>query len=277
MDRLTVLVPTRNRPDYLRCCLESILDAFGPGQFVVVGDNGDHEVTEPVIAELPDLRITHIKNPPGGTYIKNIQSLIDHCQSEWLSILHDDDYFSPGASQVIEPFIADPAVDFIFADHWVCDHDGIIDEHGSEENSRHYGRDTLLEGPQSDLGLLAVNRSICLDGFYVRTSLARSFRLDVSSPIYSDSRWLIEVCDHARLGVYLPQRLHTYRASLVSLTNSTPPLSAHLDQWRSLQRIVVKNTQTRRRLRMRRLQCLLDILKTLARNFTTRSRLARTP
>lgn len=265
MHDLTILIPTRNRPDDLACTLSSILAEFGPGQKVLLGDNGDWDITSGVLGKFQDLDIVHIKNPPGNTYLRNLRHMIHLCESEWLSVMHDDDFFNRGFKADIEHHFKDPKTDFIFADHWICLGDGTIDEELTERNTKQYGRDLLKPGIQQNPGALAAGLRIALDGFFVRTSLAKSIPFDLSSPIFADNRWLIEICDSSKQTVYLDKRIFTYRVSDVSLTNTYPPIRSLLELGSALRKTKVKNKATKRALSKRKWRHNMSLIKLIIR------------
>ena len=223
-------------------------------------------MTRAILAGFNPDTIKHLAHPPGGTYITNIQTLINQCQTPWLSILHDDDFFVENPPALLI-HLKDPSVDFIFSDHWIATADGTIDKPLSETNTRQYGRDRLVPGVQGNLGILAANRMIPLDGFFIRSSLANGIRLDTSSPCYSDLRWLIEVTDRAGTGVYLDERLFAYQTSTLALTNTTAPLAAHLDQWHSIRKTRAIRPDTKWVVRTRSLFYGLGAAKALIRSF----------
>lgn len=241
---LTILIPTRNRPNDLRVCLESVIKGFGHGQKVVIGDNGDATITAEVVRDFPGLIIQHILNPPGSTYVQNLDKLFRSCQTEWLSVIHDDDFFEPTVGMAIRPLLQDPLTDFIFSDHWVSQSDGTIDVDSSEQFSKQYGRNQLNEGIQPHAGLLAINQRIALDGFFIKKTLACSRELDLSQAIASDLKWLVEVCDRSLKTIYLQQRIFTYRLSAISLTSTANPIETAFNSWRTMRRTEVVRSET---------------------------------
>jgi len=219
IDELTILITTRNRPDFLTVALESVRQAFGEKMKVTIGDNGDPETTQELLRarDYFGLDVTHVANPPGSTYTDNLQTVVDACQTPWFSLLHDDDFFVGVVGGQILPLLGQADVDFVFSDHWVAHNDGRLDEALTVQNSAHYGRNRLTSGPVSDLGLLFMQQSICLDGFFCRTAFAQKHRLDRSLPVFAQNKWMPEIL-HGRKGGYLSDRLFAYRQSSISLT-----------------------------------------------------------
>lgn len=261
---LTILLPTRNRPEDLKVCLESILVGFGPGQKVILGDNGEASVTTSVIADYRSLDIQHLINPSGSTYVRNLDTLFRSCQTCWVTVIHDDDFFSPEVGSVIAPLLKDPLTDFIFSDHWVCTADGTVNLGLSERYSKYYRRDKLNAGVQANAGLLAVNQYIALDGFFIRRDLAVSRCFDLSYAVASDVKWLIEVCDRSKNSIFLKNRLFAYRLSAVGLTSSSEPIRASIESLWAINSTKVVRLKTWLAMLPKRGRCLILIFRALS-------------
>jgi hypothetical protein len=218
IDDLTILIPTRNRPELLAVALGSVRDSLGAGARVLIGENGDAETTRRLLAAHASfgLSVTHLVNPPG--YTANLQSLLDTCPTPWFGLLHDDDFFTGPVAEKIVPLLARADVDFIFSDHWIAQNDGRLDEVVTEQTAVQYGRDRLKSGPVEDLALLCLRQAVCLDGFFSRTAPARACRLDPSLPGFAQNRWMPEYLANCR-GHYLSDRLFAYRLTAGSWTS----------------------------------------------------------
>ena len=223
---LTVCIPTRNRPELLREALCSVLEKINPRLRIVVGDNGGEAANrvalESVLCQFPLARIEHMVNPPGSTYVYNLQRLVDAVETPWLSILHDDDFFVwIPATQLIEVFLS-KGVQFVYSDHWLADNNGELLREESEKCSMKYGRSGVASGVVENLVLNAVRQNICLDGFFIKTDLAKSVRFDLSYKVFSDSKWLFQVADlRPRSGYYFHEKVFAYRITANSLTAQT--------------------------------------------------------
>ncbi len=102
---VSVVIPTRNRPDFLLQCIESVLaQTYSNIEVIVVDDDSDSPV-EPIIAR-------HFKNPIqvirhdaslGAPESRNVGSRA--AVGEFLAFLDDDDLWSPKKIQIqIEAF-----------------------------------------------------------------------------------------------------------------------------------------------------------------------------
>lgn len=105
--RLSIAMPTRNRPELLERALGSVLEATAAvaGQVeVTVSDGSDHgasgQVVRRLLADWPG-RYRYVHNRPALSLPGNINRAMQLATGEWILQLHDDDYLRPGAGQVI--------------------------------------------------------------------------------------------------------------------------------------------------------------------------------
>lgn len=113
--RLTVAIPTRNRPDLLTRALASVVDsrdeAFGTAVAnrveIVVSDNasdpGDvraREASAPLLDRWPG-PVRYLQHVPSVGMVDNFNACIDAASGDYLLILHDDDYLLPGGLRAI--------------------------------------------------------------------------------------------------------------------------------------------------------------------------------
>jgi|GEM_PF-5290602 len=217
---LTVLIPTYNRSAELRTALRSVFVTLGPQTGVIIGDNGRAEETRSLLEE-PEFSgkaIRHLVNPAGSPYIDNLRNLIAACTTPWLSILHDDDFFVGDHAEKIHALLQDDGCDFIYSDHYISDPEGTLLEERTRENSRSYAREGVLSGEEPQLANRIAGQAVCLDGFFIRTSLAQQHDFPSGFKVYADSVWLLRVGRAARRAHYLADRLFAYRLSPDSLT-----------------------------------------------------------
>lgn len=212
MPLLSVLIPTYNRPQLLREALISVSSSLGSDLEIIVGNNGAVDPVRDLLAELSLPNCTRlIENPEGSTYPYNISTLVASAKGKWLTILHDDDFFLPSVNTVISVLSELEDIDFLFSDHYLVDSSGRILEEKSVQNSLHYGRSNLQQGRVENLQLLAVENTICMDCFFVRTRLAQACHLDTSLRYFADVLFLHQVAALAKNAMYISDRLFVYR------------------------------------------------------------------
>lgn len=115
--KITVLVPSFNRADYLAECLDSIFNqTLPPYQVIVVNDGSDDHTMvalEPYMA-----KITFLQNGQGGKPVA-INLGLRHVTGDYLWIFDDDDVAAPDAlERLVEPLQDNPEYGFSYCTFW---------------------------------------------------------------------------------------------------------------------------------------------------------------
>jgi nucleoside-diphosphate-sugar epimerase len=105
----SVMIPTRNRFDYLQRTLRAVLDQ-DPGAArmqiqVVDNSTGDHSA-ESIIQSLGGGRVEYFRQPSDVGMAQNWNSCIARARGQWVHVLHDDDYVADGFYRSLESALA---------------------------------------------------------------------------------------------------------------------------------------------------------------------------
>ena len=100
---LTIAIPTFNRPNYLKECLESLCPHINESIQIVVRDNcSDNYTFEEFIAPyVEQYGVIPFKNDMNVGQDGNFALIFQACQTKWLLLLGDDDTIKPEALPVI--------------------------------------------------------------------------------------------------------------------------------------------------------------------------------
>ena len=93
MSSVTVLVPNYNRAAFLPRALESIRAQTFTNWCVIVGDNASTDQSVEIVRSLDDPRVRLICRPQNLGYIRNTNLLLDEVETEFVAILHSDDWW----------------------------------------------------------------------------------------------------------------------------------------------------------------------------------------
>ncbi len=97
MAKLTVVIPTYNRPGYLAECLKSIAEQSYRDFALVVLDNASAEDYEPTLSQFAFLGIEYIKNSENIGAVRNIEKAREiGRRTPYHIVFHDDDIMHPG-------------------------------------------------------------------------------------------------------------------------------------------------------------------------------------
>jgi glycosyltransferase involved in cell wall biosynthesis len=94
---VSILIPTHNRPDYLREALDSALAQTHRNLDIVISDNGSSEASVEALRDVvaSDPRIRHIRCPERNHYLDNWLHALSHARGDYVNFLMDDDLFHP--------------------------------------------------------------------------------------------------------------------------------------------------------------------------------------
>lgn len=132
--KVTVAIPTYNRAELLRGCIESILGQDYQDLNLLVLDNASDDDTEEVVRSLAkqDQRIAYIRQETNLGFVRNWISTIELNKSQYLTIVPDDDLLLPGfISESVQALDKHPSAGFSLA------LPSFIDKNGAILNQKH--------------------------------------------------------------------------------------------------------------------------------------------
>ncbi len=94
-DHITIAITVYDRREFLLQAIRSALDQTIPVRVMVVEDCGPDEKLQEWIKSEFGNRIEYYRNPLRRGLFDNWNACVELCQTEWLSILHDDDFLAP--------------------------------------------------------------------------------------------------------------------------------------------------------------------------------------
>jgi hypothetical protein len=97
MPRFSVVIPTRERPDTLRCALATCLNQAFDDYEIVVCDNGTSDRTRKVVADIASRHVRHIRAPRSLAMSDNWELGVSEARGEFILLLGDDDGLMPFA------------------------------------------------------------------------------------------------------------------------------------------------------------------------------------
>jgi glycosyltransferase involved in cell wall biosynthesis len=160
---VSVVIPTYNRPDYLREALSSVVAQRYRNLEIIVQDNASPADIEAVVEGFHDPRIRFVRNAENIGQFANFATVFRRATGKYVACLSDDDIWEEDYLSTLVPRLeADPDLAVAFCDHSIIDGEGRIDEAETDANSRRWQRDALADGPHRPFDEIAlVYRSIC--------------------------------------------------------------------------------------------------------------------
>jgi predicted O-linked N-acetylglucosamine transferase (SPINDLY family)/glycosyltransferase involved in cell wall biosynthesis len=148
LPRVSILIPTHNRPDYAELALQSALAQNWPNLEIIVSDNSDDELTRerfaPYVKRDPRLRYLRA---PGLNALGNFLNCYDNASGEFINFLMDDDLFHPNKiERMMGCMMSHPDIGLVTSFRQLIDAEGryLAPLSGTE---RLFNVDTAVGGP----------------------------------------------------------------------------------------------------------------------------------
>ena len=93
--KITVIIPTRERPDTLEMSLRTVTAQNYDNLEIIVSDNFSCDNTEAVVRRNQDPRIKYINTRKRVSMSHNYEFALAHVQEGWVAIIGDDDGLLP--------------------------------------------------------------------------------------------------------------------------------------------------------------------------------------
>jgi glycosyltransferase involved in cell wall biosynthesis len=212
---VSVIIPTYNRPEYLKLAIASAVKQTYQNIEIIVSDNCSPENPQAIVESFQDSRIRFWRQQQNVGMLANQQYAFKMARGKYVASLHDDDMWNEDFLAKLVPLLEENLeLVLVFCDQYIIDADSKINYTGTEENTRGYKRDKLAQGihqPFSKIGL--VDKSIA-------TAAACVIRNNVidwdSIPPEVGGMWDLYLtylcCISGRGAYYYPERLTLYRA-----------------------------------------------------------------
>lgn len=150
LPKVSILIPTYNRPYYFELALQSALNQSYSNLEIIVGDDSTNDETEqlikPYLEKYPQL--IYYKNPQNLGQFENDLKLLELASGEYINFLMDDDLFHPDKiSKMMVYFQQDHQEEIAL----VTSKRAIINENGAvqpdiAETQTGFLQDTILDG-----------------------------------------------------------------------------------------------------------------------------------
>lgn len=172
---VSVVIPTYERPDFLRHALATAVGQTYRNLEIIVHDNASTADIGPVVAAFADPRVRLYRNSSNIGQTANLAAGIARCRGKYLALLGDDDaWYAEMIEELVAPLERHPEAVVAFCDHYIMGPDGAVDDVASAACTRRHRRDRLAPGLHRPFARIALrHRSICtLSGAVLRRDAA---------------------------------------------------------------------------------------------------------
>ena len=101
---LSFIIPTKNRPDYLRLAIKSVLDQTDQDFELIISDNFSSKKTYNIIRSFKSNKIIYIRTKKTISMTENWENGVKKAQGKYLLIIGDDDVAKPFAVKTLKSF-----------------------------------------------------------------------------------------------------------------------------------------------------------------------------
>lgn len=211
---VSVIIPTYNRPAYLREAIKSAVGQTFRNIEILVSDNCSPENPQAIVESFQDSRIRFWRNETNIGMFANAMNTFKKARGKYVASLNDDDVWNEDfLEKLVTQLEANPDLALAFCDHYTIDSSGAINYVATENCTQRWRRDQLKEGiyqPFCEIGL--VNAS-------VPSAVSAVIRRDAvdwgNIPPEVEHKWDLYVtylcCRTGRGAYYYPERLTCYR------------------------------------------------------------------
>lgn len=248
MKTISVIVPTHNTENYIRECLDSILEQTYPELEILCIDSSTDGTTAIVkdISE-KDPRIRHIIDP-NSSYGYKLNRGIREAKGEYIGIVDSDDYIEKDMYKRLVAIVEDSCADFVKADH-SC----FYTEKG--ENAV-YRYDRTIANPDwygkpvscRDIPEMLYRTAISIWSGLYRTDFLRDNNItahESAGASYQDTGFSTLTYLHAKKIYHINESFYRYRTDNVnSSVKSNKKMNLIIGEWRWIDKEVKKRNIT---------------------------------
>ncbi len=223
---VSVVLATYGHSPYLAQAIQSVLaQSFDDFELLVSDDSAG--AAAQVVEAHSDLRLRYHINEHTLGAAANHWDAFRRATAPYIAIINHDDYWSPDFLARLAAAIENhDHIVIAFSDHYRVDSQGDVLHEETDETSRRYGRDMLVEGINAPMSSLVLNQSIPI-------AVAALFRRDAlpagagdlicsAGPAY-DVALMVTLCQPHSLASYVAERLTYYRVHDNSQTGAANP------------------------------------------------------
>ncbi|HTH60890.1 MAG TPA: glycosyltransferase family 2 protein [Paraburkholderia sp.] len=222
--KVSICLPTFNRPALIAQCIDSCLAQTHTNIELLIGDDSTDASTQQLIAAryADDPRIRYTKNEPPLGQARNVASLIERATGHKILLIHDDDSLvATGIERLLSPWSRHPDLEVAFGDQYELDSQGQIDHAASRQLNADFHRTKIAEGLQTLPGRTGLIQMFPNNGWLANADLVKRVGYDDQYGTCCDFVFGTQLCLAATKVYYLSEYVSCYRKTAVSISQRT--------------------------------------------------------
>ncbi|TAL92897.1 MAG: glycosyltransferase family 2 protein [Paraburkholderia sp.] len=222
--KVSICLPTCNRPDLIVECIESCLAQTHTNIEILIGDDSKDDRTQRMIATRyqHEPRIRYVRNTPSLGQARNVSSLFARAGGSKILLIHDDDYLAvDGVERLVSLWQRHPDLDVAFANQYEVDSAGRVDREASDRLNADFYRTKSAEGLQQQPGRTGLIQMFPNNGWMANADLVRRISYKERYGMCCDYVFGVELCLAAKQVYYLNEYVSFYRKTDLSISTTT--------------------------------------------------------
>jgi glycosyltransferase involved in cell wall biosynthesis len=218
---VSVIIPTYNRPKYLKQAIDSAVKQTYKNIEIIVSDDCSPENPQKIVDSFNDPRIRLRRNPKNLGISRNVIAAYKEARGKYVASLNDDDMWNEDfLEKLVLHLDANPNLVLAFSDHYIINPDSKIDDVATQQNTEYWKRDQLQEGvyqPFYEIGL--VNQAVpCAVATVIRKDAIEWNDFVPEMGPFWDLYLTYLACRTGGGAYYSPERLTRYRVHMESVS-----------------------------------------------------------
>lgn len=192
---VSILIPTYNRPEYLKIALESAINQTYPSIEIIIGDDSTDNQTENLVKEyinkFENIKYYHNKENLGQ--FENDLKLVNLASGEYINFLMDDDVFEKNKIEVMMKYFVEDSegtLSIVSSNRKLIDKDGNFISNFISNDNYLYFTDFKCDGMKTAEVMCKLNWNLIGEP---TTPLFRKSKLTESFGVYNNRRFICNV------------------------------------------------------------------------------------
>jgi glycosyltransferase involved in cell wall biosynthesis len=174
--KISILIPTCNRPQFLRECIESAIRQTLPADEILIGDDSSddssQEVVRQIAAKCRSIKISYFRHCPALGQSGNVSHLMKVSKGTHLTLIHDDDWLLDEALEKLSKAFDVPDVIVSYGRQILASDSGVLNYDSIESINSSFWRSSADAGLQNDIRECALCGQFPNNGWLVERNAA---------------------------------------------------------------------------------------------------------
>lgn len=95
MTDVSVILPTRNRPEIFQRAFKCVLEQTHPAAEIIISDSSTNDETEQIVKANSHANVRYFRKDPELKMLDNWYATLEEIQNDWVKFCFDDDWIEP--------------------------------------------------------------------------------------------------------------------------------------------------------------------------------------